>query len=342
VNVAVVILNWNGKQLLKQFLPSVVAFSKEANVYVADNASTDASVAFIAEMYPTITIIENNTNGGYAKGYNDALLGLPEELFVLLNSDVEVTEDWLAPILSAFKEDPKLVAAQPKILDYKNKDYFEYAGAAGGFIDALGYPYCRGRVFNAIEKDEGQYNDTIPIFWATGACLFVRKTAFWEAGSFDEDLFTHQEEIDLCWRLQAKGGVVKYIGTSTVYHVGGATLASANPKKTFYNFRNSLLVLLKNAKGSKVWGLLFLRLLLDSLAGLQFLFQGKIAHCFAVIKAHFSFYGLLPKFFKKRKVICIKPTLLYSKFYCMALFYLKKNVTLKNAIVFYLSMLISL
>lgn len=302
MNVAVVILNWNGKQLLKQFLPSVVAYSKGANIYVADNASTDDSVAFVAEAFPSITIIQNKTNGGYSKGYNDALLGLSEELLVLLNSDVEVTEGWLGPIISAFKEDPKLVAAQPKILDYKNKDYFEYAGAAGGFIDALGYPYCRGRVFNTIEKDQGQYNDTIPIFWATGACLFVRNTAFWDAGSFDEDLFTHQEEIDLCWRLQAKGGIVKYIGISTVYHVGGATMASANPKKTFYNFRNSLLVLLKNVKGGNIWGLIFLRLILDGLAGIQFLFHGKIAHFVAVIKAHFGFYYLLPKFLKKRKL----------------------------------------
>lgn len=302
MNVAVVILNWNGKQLLKQFLPSVMAYSKEANIYVADNASTDDSVAFVAEAFPSITIIQNKTNGGYSKGYNDALLGLSEELLVLLNSDVEVTEGWLEPIISAFKEDPKLVAAQPKILDYKNKDYFEYAGAAGGFIDALGYPYCRGRVFNKIEKDQGQYNDTIPIFWATGACLFVRNTAFWDAGSFDEDLFTHQEEIDLCWRLQAKGGIVKYIGTSTVYHVGGATMASAIPKKTYYNFRNSLLVLLKNAKGANVWVLLLLRLILDGLAGLQFLFQGKIAHCIAVIRAHFGFYRLFLKFLNKRRL----------------------------------------
>jgi GT2 family glycosyltransferase len=273
---------------------------------VADNASTDASVTFVTENFPTVNVIQNKTNGGYAKGYNDALSNLTEDIFVLLNSDVEVTNNWLAPVINAFREDASLVAAQPKILDYNNKAYFEYAGAAGGFIDALGYPYCRGRVFNTIEKDEGQYNDIIPIFWATGACLFVRSQSFWDVGGFDEDLFTHQEEIDLCWRLQAKGGIVKYIGTSTVYHVGGATLASGNPKKTFYNFRNSLLVLLKNVKGAKVWGLLFLRLLLDGLAGSQFLFQGKMAHLFAILKAHVSFYLLLPKFLKKRKLYASK------------------------------------
>ena len=303
MKIAIVILNWNGKQLLEQFLPSVVKFSEEANIYVADNASIDDSVAFVTENFPGVIVIQNKTNGGYAKGYNDALSGLTEDLFVLLNSDIEVTAHWLAPIISAFEEDTSLVAAQPKILDYNNRSYFEYAGAGGGFIDALGYPYCRGRIFNTVEKDEGQYNDTIPIFWATGACLFVKKASFLEIGGFDEDLFTHQEEIDLCWRLQAKGGVIKYIGASSVYHIGGATLAAANPKKTFYNFRNSLLVLLKNVKGVKVWGLLFLRLILDGLAAFQFLFQGKTKHFVAVFKAHIGFYSLLPKFLKKRKLI---------------------------------------
>lgn len=302
MNIAIVILNWNGKQLLEQFLPSVVAYSKEANIYVADNASTDDSVAFLTEKFPGVTVIRNKTNGGYARGYNEALSRLAEDFFVLLNSDVEVTANWLSPIVEAFEADRSLVAAQPKILDYKNRDYFEYAGAGGGFLDALGYPYCRGRIFNSIEKDHGQYDDTATIFWATGACLFVKREAFWNAGGFDEDLFTHQEEIDLCWRLQAKGGLVKYIGTSTIYHVGGATLVSSNPKKTFYNFRNSLLILLKNAKGKTVWALIIIRLLLDGLAGIQFLFQGKIAHCVAVIKAHFGFYYLFPKFLKKRKL----------------------------------------
>ncbi len=302
MKLAVVILNWNGKELLAQFLPSVIKYSEEeATIYVADNASTDDSVSFIKGSFPSVKIIQNKTNGGYAKGYNDALKNLNEDIFVLLNSDVEVTPNWLTPIISEFKNNPNLVAAQPKILDFKNNAFFEYAGAAGGFIDQLGYPYCRGRVFNTLEKDEGQYNDTKEIFWATGACLFVKKDSFNNVVGFDEDFFTHQEEIDLCWRLQSKGGIIKYIGSSSIYHVGGATLSSVNSKKTFYNFRNTLLLLLKNRKGAKVWLLIFTRLLLDGLAGIQFLFQGKPKHTLAIIQAHFSFYSLIPKFLKKRK-----------------------------------------
>lgn len=301
MNVAVVILNWNGIKLLEQFLPSVVKNSDGSTIYVADNASTDGSVKFVQQHFPSVKIIQNKENGGYAKGYNEALKNLTEDIFVLLNSDVEVTQNWLTPIISEFKKDSNLVASQPKILDYKNKDYFEYAGAAGGFIDQLGYPFCRGRIFNTIEKDEGQYNDVKEIFWATGACLFVRKEAFNNVGGFDKDFFTHQEEIDLCWRLQTNGNSIKYIGTSTVFHVGGATLSASNSKKTFYNFRNTLLMLLKNVKGSKVWLLIFTRLLLDGLAGIQFLLQGKWKHTLAIVKAHFSFYALTPKFLEKRK-----------------------------------------
>tara|TARA_R110002020_G_scaffold25263_15_gene82453 strand:+ start:1662 stop:2654 length:993 start_codon:yes stop_codon:yes gene_type:complete len=302
VKVAVVILNWNGKDLLEKFLPSVVRFSSEATVYVVDNASSDDSIAYVSEFFPSVKIIQNKVNGGYAKGYNDALKNLSEDIFVLLNSDVEVTKNWLPPILSEFEKDASVVAAQPKVLDYKNNEYFEYAGAAGGFIDKYGYPYCRGRVFNTLEKDMGQYNDVSQIFWASGACLFVKAKAFWQAGGLDEDYFAHQEEIDLCWRLQAKGGKILYVGASEVYHVGGATLATLNPKKTFYNFRNSLLNLLKNAAGTKAFTALFVRMLLDGLAAFQFLFQGKPKHFFAIIKAHFSFYKLLPKFIKKREV----------------------------------------
>ncbi|HBC03790.1 MAG TPA: dTDP-Rha--alpha-D-GlcNAc-pyrophosphate polyprenol alpha-3-L-rhamnosyltransferase, partial [Aequorivita sp.] len=229
MKVAVVILNWNGKDLLERFLPSVVKFSSEATVYIADNASTDNSVAFVSEFFSTVKIIQNKENGGYAKGYNDALKNLSEDIFILLNSDVEVTENWLQPVVSEFEKDSSVVAAQPKILDYKNKEYFEYAGAAGGFIDKYGYPYCRGRIFNTLEKDMGQYDDVSQIFWASGACLFVKAEAFWQAGALDEDYFAHQEEIDLCWRLQSKGGKIVYVGASKVYHVGGATLAALNP-----------------------------------------------------------------------------------------------------------------
>lgn len=300
MKVAVVILNWNGRELLEKFLPSVVAYSKEANIYVADNASSDTSIAFVSEHFPSVEIIHNKENGGYAKGYNEALKNLWEDIFVLLNSDVEVTENWLSPVISEFMKDTSVVAAQPKILDFKNKEYFEYAGAAGGFIDKYGYPFCRGRIFDTVEKDLGQYNDTTQIFWASGACLFVRANSFRKIGGFDEDYFAHQEEIDLCWRLQNMNGKILAVGTSNVFHVGGATLPSANPEKTFYNFRNSLLNLFKNAGGTNVYSTILIRLLLDGLAGIQFLAKGKPRHLISIIKAHFSFYAHLPRFYKKR------------------------------------------
>tara|TARA_B110000444_G_scaffold109784_1_gene103663 strand:- start:7590 stop:8585 length:996 start_codon:yes stop_codon:yes gene_type:complete len=299
MKVAIVILNWNGKKILEQFLPSVVEFSEEATIYVADNASTDKSIPYLKEKFNMVTIIQNKTNGGYAKGYNDALKNVTEDLLVLLNNDVEVTQNWLQPIINEFKRDDSLIAAQPKILDFNNKRYFEYAGAGGGFIDQLGYPYCRGRIFNTIEKDKGQYNDINKIFWASGACFIVRSNEFKELNGFDENFFAHQEEIDLCWRMQQNGGIIKYIGNSTVYHVGGATLSNINPTKTFYNFRNSLLMLVKNIKSSKVWIILFIRLLMDGIAGLHFLIQGKWKHTLAIIKAHFSFYSLLPRYINK-------------------------------------------
>jgi GT2 family glycosyltransferase len=300
---AVIILNWNGKNLLETYLPSVVAYSGDATVYVADNASTDDSVAYVQREFPSVEIIQNATNGGYAKGYNDALQHLDETLLVLLNSDVAVTKNWLVPVVKAFQQEENLAAAQPKILDDKKKTHFEYAGAAGGFIDALGYPYCRGRIFNTIEEDKGQYDDTVSIFWATGACLFIRNLDFKEAGGFDETFFTHQEEVDLCWRLRGLGKEVKYIGGTTVYHLGGATLETQNPKKTFYNFRNSLLMIVKNVSGIKVVPLLLLRMVLDGIAALQLLLQAKPSHFFAVFKAHFSFYYLLHRCVSKRKNI---------------------------------------
>lgn len=302
MKVAVVILNWNGKKLLNRFLPSVVNFSKEATVYLADNASDDDSIDFVSNNFPSVKIIKNKVNGGYAKGYNDALQNLSEDIFVLLNSDVEVSENWLEPVLTEFENNPEVVAAQPKILDLKNPSYFEYAGAAGGFIDKYGYPYCRGRIFDSLEEDKGQYDDTLEIFWASGACLFVKSHAFWEAGGFDEDYFAHQEEIDLCWRLQAKGGEIKYVGASKVFHLGGGTLEASSPKKTFYNFRNSLLNLLKNVSGPKAFWFIFVRMILDGVAAFKFLFQGKSKHFIAVFKAHLSFYKLLPKFIQKRRI----------------------------------------
>jgi GT2 family glycosyltransferase len=298
---AVVILNWNGRDLLQQFLPSVISFSEEASIYVADNASTDDSVAFVKENFPQVKIIQNKENGGFAKGYNDALSGLTEDIFVLLNSDVEVTENWLKPILEIFKNEPKTAVVQPKILDFKKKDHFEYAGAAGGFIDKYGYPFCRGRIFETLEEDYGQYNDDIPIFWASGACLVIRKSVYWEAGALDEDFFAHQEEIDLCWRIHNLGYQIKSSGISSIYHVGGATLDSMNPKKTFFNFRNSLFMLLKNVPAPNVYGILIIRMILDGIAGIKFLAEGKFSHLYAILLAHNAFYRNFKKINLKRK-----------------------------------------
>lgn len=301
MKVAVVILNWNGRALLEKFLPSVVQFSEGATLYMADNASTDDSVSFIFENFPTVKIIQNQTNGGYAKGYNDALHHLSEDIFVLLNSDVEVTENWLDPVITEFGKDASVAAAQPKILDYNKKTHFEYAGAAGGFIDKYGFPFCRGRIFESLEEDNGQYNDVYPIFWASGACLFVRASDFKQTGGFDEDYFAHQEEIDLCWRLHSANKKILAVGASKVYHVGGATLGSANARKTFLNFRNSLFNLMKNVGGSEIYWIIFVRLCMDGIAGLVFLLQGKPKHVLAILRAHFSFYATLPKFLAKRR-----------------------------------------
>ncbi|MEM6686591.1 MAG: glycosyltransferase family 2 protein, partial [Bacteroidota bacterium] len=246
MNIAIVILNWNGKELLAQFIPKVLNYSDDATIYVADNASADDSIDYIQTNFPTVKIIQNAQNGGYAKGYNDALPFVEEEIFCLLNSDIEVTENWLAPIRSEFEKHADTAIIQPKILDFKQKTHFEYAGAAGGYIDKYGYPFCRGRIFHTLEEDKGQYNTTEEIFWASGACFFIRKTVFEELGGFDEDFFAHQEEIDLCWRAFNLGYKAKYISESVVYHVGGATLDSTNPQKTYLNFRNSLCMLAKN------------------------------------------------------------------------------------------------
>ncbi|MBJ7882623.1 glycosyltransferase family 2 protein [Gelidibacter salicanalis] len=307
-DIAIVILNWNGKTLLEQFLPSVISHSAEAAIYVADNASTDDSLRFLQEHYPTVKIIQNKENGGYAKGYNEALKHVDEQLLCLLNSDIEVTEDWLQSIHHIFKTQAETAIVQPKILDYKNKRYFEYAGAAGGFIDKFGYPYCRGRIFDTIEEDLGQYNDTTPIFWASGACFFIRKTVFEALNGFDESFFAHMEEIDLCWRAHNLGYITKYVGASTVYHVGGATLSSTDPKKTYLNFRNSLFSITKNAP-QNLFVLIFTRLLLDGFASLKFLVQMKLTHILAILKAHGHFYWQLPQLLKERQLLKHQNTL---------------------------------
>lgn len=302
MKIAIVILNWNGVKLLEQFLPSIVNYSsKEAVIYIADNASTDNSIGFVKKNYPTIQIIKNTQNGGYAKGYNDALKHIEADVYCLLNSDVEVTKDWLKPIINVFNNDKNTAIIQPKLLDFKEKSSFEYAGAAGGFVDLFGYPYCRGRLFNSLEKDEGQFNDTSNIFWASGACLFIRAAIFKQIGGLDEDYFAHQEEIDLCWRTQNSGYKVTYVGASEVYHVGGATLEETNPHKTYLNFRNSLLNIVKNVPKKWFLFVIFSRLTLDGIAGFKFILELRPIHTFAIMKAHFSFYKNFYKFLKKRK-----------------------------------------
>ncbi len=297
---AVIILNWNGKNLLEQFLPSLVRHSADATIYVADNASTDDSIPFLISSYPNIKIIRNARNYGFAQGYNEALSHVEEDIYVLVNSDVEVTENWLTPIIEMFNTQPDTVIVQPKILDFKRKEFFEYAGAAGGFIDKYGYPYCRGRIFTAIEQDHGQFDDEQNIFWASGACFFIRKETYRNLGGFDNDYFAHQEEIDLCWRAFNQNLKVKYCGSSTVYHVGGATLNMGKPEKTYLNFRNSLSMLIKNVPKKNLFGTLFVRMSLDFLAVAQFFFKGKFSHAYAIFRAHGATYLHFLKHFRKR------------------------------------------
>jgi GT2 family glycosyltransferase len=288
--VAVVILNWNGKDFLGKFLPSVLASTyKNAQIIVADNASTDDSIAFLQEHFPKVKIIVNETNEGFAKGYNTALKKVTSDYFVLLNSDVEVTPEWIEPIIQLMENDTTIAACQPKILDYKNKTRFEYAGASGGFIDTLGYPFARGRIFEYIEEDKGQYNDAIPCFWATGAAMFVRANVYNTLGGLDEYFFAHQEEIDLCWRMQLSGHKVYVQPASVVYHVGGGTLPKGNSKKTYLNFRNNLIMLWKNTPGKSLLLKLPIRFSLDAVAAYKALFNGDVGYFFAVAKAHLHF-----------------------------------------------------
>ena len=299
--VAVVILNWNGKSFLEKFLPSVVKFSTNARVIVADNNSTDDSISFLKDNYPTVEIIQLEQNFGFAGGYNKALKQVDSEYYVLLNSDVEVTENWLTPMVSLLDSDSSIVACQPKIKDYNNKSHFEYAGAAGGFMDKYGYPFCRGRVFETLEEDKNQYDNIEEIFWASGASLFIRAKEYHKIGGLDEFFFAHMEEIDLCWRLKNVGHKIMVCPSSTVYHVGGGTLNKVKPQKTFLNFRNSLLTLHKNLPKNKRFGVTFTRLLLDGVAGAKFMFSLQPNHTWAIIRAHFSFYGAISQNNAKRR-----------------------------------------
>lgn len=300
---AVVILNWNGKSWLEKFLPSVIQFSPKAEIYVIDNHSNDDSVSYLNQQFPTVKVVLNDKNYGFAGGYNEGLKQIDAEFYCLLNSDVEVTENWIDPVLNLFEKDSSIAAIQPKILSYDNREYFEFAGAAGGLIDNLGYPYCRGRVFDDVEKDLGQYNDETEIFWASGCCLFIRSENFWEQKGFDERFFAHQEEIDLCWRLINSGKKVFYIGKSSVYHVGGGTLNKQNAQKTFLNIRNNLSMMLKNLPFPKLIWILFLRMLLDGVASFYFGIKNGFPHFWAVARGHYGFYTQIPGTLKRRQKV---------------------------------------
>ncbi|MDZ4665035.1 MAG: glycosyltransferase family 2 protein [Bacteroidota bacterium] len=298
---AVVILNYNGKHFLEKFLSNIINFSSPHEVIVADNASTDDSISFLKNNFSKVKLIQNSTNVGYAGGYNEALKQIDSEYYVLLNNDVQVKPNWLQPLVELMDSDTKIAACQPKLLDQKNKNIFEYAGASGGFMDAYGYPFCRGRIFESIEEDKGQYEDIKEIFWASGACLMVRSNIFWQVGGFDTDYFAHMEEIDLCWRMQNFGYKVYVEPNSYVYHVGGGTLQKQNAHKTFLNFRNSLITLTKDHPSKGLLFKLWVRLNLDGIAGAKFFFSLQPQHCFAILRAHFAFYFSIGKTLKKRK-----------------------------------------
>jgi GT2 family glycosyltransferase len=291
MKVAVVILNYNGSSLLRKFLPGVVEHSGDYHVVVADNGSTDGSSDIIAKEFPTVTLIRIEKNLGFCGGYNYALSKVTAAYYILLNSDVEVTRGWIAPMAKALDDDERTAAVQPKILAQANKSKFEYAGAAGGFIDSLGYPFCRGRLFLSIEEDRHQYDDTTEIFWSSGACMMIRSELFHKMGGFDEDFFAHMEEIDLCWRLQRAGYKIMYNGGSTVYHVGGGTLSANNPRKTYFNFKNGLSILYKNLPGTELAMKFPARVLLDWVASVKFGMAGSWPDARSVLRAHWHFLG---------------------------------------------------
>lgn len=302
MHVAVVILNWNGKRYLERFLPTLIRCSNgEAELIVADNASSDDSVAFLRSNFPQIRVIQNLENAGFAKGYNIALKQVEADYYILLNSDIEVTENWIRPVIDLMEKDPIIGACQPKIRSYDDRGKFEYAGAAGGFIDKYGYPFCRGRIFNTIEEDLGQYDDDTDIFWATGACLFVRAKLYHQLGGLDEDFFAHMEEIDFCWRMKNNGYRILYTASSTVFHIGGGTLPKISWRKTYLNFRNNFFLLYKNLPDDRLYKVFAIRLLLDGVAAFKFLFQAGFKDFWAVTRAHMSFYKSLRKTREKRK-----------------------------------------
>jgi GT2 family glycosyltransferase len=304
---AVVILNWNGREFLRKFLPSVLANSNDdTEVIVADNASTDSSAEFLQDNFPQVRIIQNRTNGGFAKGYNDALAEVDAEFYVLLNSDIEVTPGWIEPVIRLMESDPQIGACQPKLRSYHEPEKFEYAGAAGGYIDAFGYPFCRGRIFQDLETDHEQYNDAREIFWATGACLFVRAELYHRFGGLDADFFAHMEEIDFCWRLKNAGFKIMYCPDSIVFHVGGGTLPKKSSHKTYLNFRNNLALLYKNLPSQRLFKVFAVRFPLDGIAAFKFLIDGGFADFYAVLRAHLDFYANFGRLRRQRKQLIQK------------------------------------
>ncbi|GAF05628.1 glycosyltransferase family 2 protein [Saccharicrinis fermentans] len=330
--VAVVILNWNGEKLLQEFLPIVIEHSKleGVEVVVADNASTDHSVQVIENKFPSVKVIRMDNNYGFAGGYNRALQQVESEYVVLLNSDVAPGINWLPPLIQEMETHPQTAICVPKIKSYRQPTYFEYAGAAGGYIDPCGFTFCKGRIFDVIEEDKGQYNQSASVFWASGAAMMIRSKLYTETGGLDEDFFAHMEEIDLCWRLKNRGWDIRYIANSEVFHLGGATLDYTNPQKVYLNFRNNLFLLIKNLPKNKWFFKLFLRMILDGLAAVKFLLSGKIYSCWSVLKAHFSFYASFLSVYKKRMhnlkyVICNKHPEMYSHSVIVQFFIKKKS-----------------
>ena len=329
--IAIVILNWNGREFLERFLPGVVRHSSSPGmkIIVADNGSSDDSLEFIRNKFKKVEIIELDKNYGFAGGYNKALEKINSEYYILLNSDVAVSENWIEPIIKKMDDDPVVAAAMPKIISYHDRSKFEYAGAAGGFIDKWGYPFCRGRILNNIEPDNNQYNDSIEIFWASGACLFIKSKIFHDAGGFDDDFFAHMEEIDLCWRIKNLGYKIYCYPCSQVYHIGGGTLPNETPSKLFLNFRNSLWVLLKNLPAKKLYQILFIRKILDGLAAMKFYLTLDWRKGNAVFKAHLSYYKHFRKMKQKRKSADFNnknlPSSVYRKSILISYFLKKKK-----------------
>lgn len=301
--IAIVILNWNGKKLFDRFLPSVIENSKGENIkiIVADNGSTDQSISYLIQNFPSIQIIDLKENYGFAEGYNRALKQVEADYFVLLNSDVKVSKNWISPCIKLFEKDNKIAAIQPKILSFNEPSSFEYAGAAGGFIDKFGYPFCQGRILNQLEKDNHQYNESTQIFWATGACMFVKADTFKTIGGLDGDFWAHMEEIDLCWRLKNSGFKIVYEPQSVIYHLGGGTLSYDSPQKVYLNFRNNLWMLFKNLPKEQFKRIFIIRMVLDGVAAVKFLAGFHFSSSWAVVKAHYSFYKNLSKLIQKRK-----------------------------------------